>query len=160
MSGSDDSKGISLGEKTRWVIRGLSEFEPFFRNLGRLLPGSAAVVYLEGVSISPDVLKFLEEHSAAPWHEVLRGTIWPKPSTFHLPASPEVLSHLADLASRHANTEIAEHCHLYTKDGMILQWYDACDAGSPLGAGPTIPEEPVKAFCDVTGAKYSAYTKA
>jgi hypothetical protein len=158
MSTSEKAKGISLGEKTRWVMKGLSEYEPFFRNVERLLPESGAIIYFEGVATSPDVRKFLEEHSVAPEQEVLRGTSWPKPSIFHLPASPEVLSGLADLASRHAYPEIADHCHVYTKDGMILQWYDACDPGCPLGAGPTITEERVKAFCNLAGAEYSAYT--
>jgi hypothetical protein len=158
VSTSEKAKGISLGEKTRWVIKGLSEYEPFFRNLERLLPESGAILYFEGVATSPDVRKFLEEHSVAPGQEVLRGTSWPKPSIFHLPASAEVLSGLADLASHHAYPEIADHCHVYTNEGMILQWYDACDPGCPLGAGPTITEERVKAFCNLAGAKYSAYT--
>ena len=157
MSVSDNAKGISLGEKTRWVIKGLSDYEPFSRHLDRLLPESGAIIYLEGVATSPDVRKFLEEHSVAAGHEVLRGTIWPKPLILHLPASPEVVRGLADLASCHAYPEIADHCHVYTKDGMILQWYDACDPGCPLGAGPTITEESVKAFCELAGAKYSAY---
>ena len=157
MGASDNSKGISLGEKTRWVINGLTEYEPFFRNLARLLPDSGAFLYLEGVSISPDVRKFLEKHSAPASQEVLRGTIWPKPSIFHLPTSSEVLSGLTELASHHAYPEIADHCHVYTRDGMILQWYDACDPGCPLGAGQAIPEENVKAFCDLAGANYSAH---
>jgi hypothetical protein len=155
---SDDAKGISLGEKTRWVIKGHADYEPFFRNLELLLPESGAIIYLEGVATWPDVRKFLEEHSVTPVQEVLRGTVWPKPSIFHLPASPDVLTGLVNLASGHAPPEIADHCHVYTKNGMILQWYDACDAECPIGAGPTITEEQAKAFCDRAGAKHSAHT--
>jgi hypothetical protein len=158
MSLSSKDKGISLGGKTRWVIKGLSDYEQFFRHLHHLLPESGAVIYMEGVAISSDVRDFLEKNSAPALQEVRRGTIWPKPSIFHLPASPDVLKCLADLASHHAYPEIADHCHAYTKDGMILQWYDACDPGCPLGAGPTLTEEQVKAFCDCTGASYSRYT--
>lgn len=132
MGASDNSKGISLGEQTRWVIKGLSEYEPFFRHLARLLPDSGAFLYLEDVSISSDVREFLEKHSVPACQEVLRGTIWPKPSIFHLLASSEVLGGLTDLASRHAYPEIADHCHVYTRDGMILQLYDACDPGCRL----------------------------
>jgi hypothetical protein len=159
MSASDQNDGICLGDETRWVVNGLREFEPFFRNLDRLLPESGAVVYLEGVSISQDVHEFLKKHSITAWHEVVRGTIWPKPSIFHLPASREVLRGLADLASHHAYPEVADHCHVYTKDGMILQWYDACDAGCPLGVGPTVPEDSVRTFCAQSGATYNAYRK-
>ena len=157
MSSSGNDKGISLGERTRWVIEGLSDYELFFQHLQHLLPESGAVICVEGVALSPDVRQFLEKHSVAPLKEVLCGTIWPKPSIFHLPASPEVLSGLANLASRHATPEIADHCHVYTGDGMILQWYDACDPGCPLGAGPSISEEQVKAFCSRTGARYNVY---
>ncbi len=158
MSDYGHSKGICLGDETRWVVHGISDFAPYFRNLGRLLPDSGAVVYLEGVAISREVREYLEQHTVAAWHEVFRGTIWPKPSTFHLPATPEVLTGLADLASRHAYPEIADHCHVYTRDGMILQWYDACDTKCPLGVGPMVPEESVRAFCAHTGATYDAYT--
>jgi len=153
----DNLKGISLGENTHWVIEGLCEFEPFFRNLQQLLPDSAAVIYFEGVSISSDVLKFLEKHSTAAWHEAHPGTVWPKPSIFHLQVSSEVLKGLGELASRHASPEIGDHCHVYTKNGMILQWYDACHAECPLGVGQEITEEKVKAFCELTGTEYSAY---
>jgi hypothetical protein len=58
-----------------------------------------------------DVRGFLEVHSTPAIHEVRRGTIWPKPSIFHLAANPDVLDRLADLASQHAYTEIADHLH-------------------------------------------------
>src|SRR5215213_3977464 len=120
MSTSGHTNGICLGDKIRWIVKGLSELEPFFRNLSRLLADSAAVVYLEGVSISPGIRGFLELHSIAAWHEVVGGTIWPKPLIFHLPATSEVLSGLADLASRHScPEEITDHCHVYTRDRMI-----------------------------------------
>ncbi len=155
---ADNLKGLCLGKDTRWVIAGLSSFEQFFQHLEGLLPEKSAVVYLEGVSISSDVRKFLKEHSIPPWHDVYPGTLWPKPSIFHLPASLRVLEGLALLASRHIRPGIADHCHVYTKDGMILQWYDACCSDCPLGVGPTIPEDKVKTFCDHAGAHYVAYT--
>lgn len=158
MSAPNHRNRFCLGEKTRWVINGLTEFEPFFRNFARLLPDSVAFVYLEGVSISREVREFLVRHSVPAWHEVCRGTIWPKPSTFHLPATPEVLTGLADFAARHAYPEIADHCHVYTRDEMILQWYDACDLGCPLGVAATVPEDCVRAFCELVGATYHAYT--
>jgi hypothetical protein len=157
MKTSDESDGICLGDETRWVINGISEFEPFFRNLTHLLPQVDSVVYLEGVSLPVDVRKFLEKNSISAWHEVFRGTIWPKPSMFHLLISPKILSDLAELASRHVNPEIADHCHVYTKAGMILQWYDACDPECPIGVGPDIPEANVKTFCNLTGATYTPH---
>jgi hypothetical protein len=157
MSKSDQRKGIRQGDKTRWVIEGLSEFEPFFRHLECLLPSSGAVVYLEGVCISGAVRRFLDIHKVPPLHEVVRGTIWPAPSTFHLPATSIVLSGLAELSAHHATPEIADHCHVYTRDEMILQWYDACDLRCPLGVAGVVPEECVAAFCGLAGATYHAF---
>jgi hypothetical protein len=160
MSTSDQSGGLCLGEAARWDISGVTEFEPFFRHLGALLPESGAVVYVEGVAVAPDVRHFLEQHSIAPWHDVARGTLWPRPSTFHLPASPEILSALADLASKHAYPEIADHCHVYTKLEMILQWFDACETDCPLGVGPSVPEAKVRAFCALARATYAQHGTA
>jgi hypothetical protein len=157
MSASEETKGVELGEQTCWVINGLSDYQVFFRNLGCLLPTSGALIYLESTGISPDVRQYLEQHSVSPMQKVNRGTLWPKPSTFHIPVSPEVLMRLADFASCHAYPEIADHCHVYTNDGMILQWYDACDPGCPLGVGPTISEENVKTFCKLAHATYKPF---
>ena len=157
MSRPDKLDGIFLGEKTRWVIDGLSDFEPFFRHFGQLVPEEDVLLYFEGGSMSPDVRAFMEKHAVPAQHKICRGTISPEPLIFHLAASIKVLSGLANLASQHAYPEIADHCHVYNKEGMILQWYDACDPDCPLGAGPTIPEERVKKFCELTGATYKAY---
>jgi len=156
MSLFNNLKGICLGKDTRWVIEGISGFEMFFRHLEKLLPEGSAVVYVEGISISPDVRKFLQEHSISPWHKVYPGTVWPQPSTFHVQASSEVLNGLMQLASCHVSPEIADHCHVYTKDRMILQWYDA-NCSDPLLVDSTIPENKVKAFCDCTGTHYTAH---
>jgi len=157
MSSQDQSKGIVLGDRTRWVISGLSEFEPFFRHCELLLPQSPAIIYFEGVSIAPEVRAFFESRAVPAWHAVRAGTWWPKPSIYHLPATRDVLEMLADLALRHAYPEIADHCHVYTTEEMILQWYDACDPQMPLGAASIIPEQSVKAFCERTRTRYEAY---
>jgi hypothetical protein len=160
MSTSEPSQGIALGDATRWVVYGLSDFGTFFRGLARLLPDGAAMIYFEGTSISPAVRDFLTKQSAAGWHVVLRGTIWPTPAIFHVPASPDVLNRLAYLATHHANPEIADHCHVYTPERMVLQWYDACDPGCPLNVGSEIAEERVQVFCAFTGARYEAYQRS
>jgi hypothetical protein len=61
----NDLDGIVLGEPTRWVITGLHEYEPFFRNVGHLLPDPTTILYLEGVAIAPDVRSFLRAFTSA-----------------------------------------------------------------------------------------------
>ena len=153
----DDLNGIALGERTRWVVTGIQDYETFFRSVNSLLPDSTAILYLEGVAIAPDVRHFLEQHAIAPVQKVYPGTVWPVPSIFHLPASAEVFVALAKLACDRPTLEVADHCHFYTANGMILQWYDACDDDCPLGVGSDIPENNVQEFCRRTGTTYGEY---
>ena len=159
MNNANQPKGICLGDETEWVVDGFSDLELFFRNLPGLLSGQEAILYFEGVSISSDVREFMAKHSVSGWHDIRRGTIWPEPLIFHLPATPEILDGLADLAFRHAYSEIADHCHVYNRKQMILQWYDACDAGCPFGVSSDISEKDLKIFCKATGANYKPHVK-
>lgn len=152
----DDLSGIQMGGRTRWVVHGIRDYFAFFTHLDLILPKSPSVIYFEGTTIAPDVRQFMEAHSIEPWHEAYPGTVWPKPLKFHLLVSPDVLNGLVDLAARHAYPEIADHCHVYTKDGMILDWYDACDPEMPIGLGET-DEKDVRAFCAATQSEYCIY---
>jgi hypothetical protein len=150
-------EGIVLGERTRWVVNGVRDYETYFRNVDHLLPTSQAILYLEGVAIAPEVRSFIEKHATAPVHKVYPGTVWPKPSVFHLPATAEVLRGLAELAHDRPTLEMADHCHFYTSQGMVLQWYDALDDDCPLGVGPEISEDRLQEFCRRAGATYTEY---
>lgn len=154
---SDNLEGIVLGERTRWVVAGVQDYETYFRNVGHLLEGSEAILYLEGTATAPDVRTFLEQNAIAPVQKVYPGTVWPTPSVFHLPATSVILRRLADLAHDRPTMEIADHCHFYITEGMVLQWFDACDVDCPLGIGSEISEEKVREFCRHAGASYSEY---
>jgi hypothetical protein len=152
-------EGIVLGERTRWVVTGLQNYETFFRNVDCLMPNSRTFLYLEGVAIAPDVRTFLELHAIDAVRKVYPGTVWPTPSVFHLPVTHELMRELAELAKDRTTLEIADHCHFYTSDGIILQWYDACDDDCPLGVGSEIPEDKVQEFCCRAGATYDEFKR-
>lgn len=159
MKNTNQLNGICLGYETKWVVDGLSHLELFFQNLSGLISGQEAILYFEGTAISPDVHEFMAKHSVNGWHYVARGTISPEPLIFHLPATLEILSGLKKLASRHTYSEIADHCHVYNRKQMILQWYDACNADCPIGLSSDVSEANVRIFCKATGASYKPYVR-
>jgi len=58
---SDNLEGIVLGERTRWTVTGVQDYETFFRTVDALLPTSAAILYLEGVAIATEVRTYYEQ---------------------------------------------------------------------------------------------------
>lgn len=152
--------GIALGEETRWVISGITDFETFFRNVSTLLPEKDSILYLEGTATAPDVQSFLNKHAGAPLAKIRDGTIWPRPHKWHIRISRDFLNQLEMIASRHTTPEIADHCHIYTTDGMILQWFDACDSDCPIGLARTVNEVQARAFAKTTNAKMSVVKSA
>ena len=135
-----------------WEVAGISSGEHFFSALTEILP---LPVYLcfEGTTISTDVRTLLASSAVEPRLTILRGTIWPKPSVFHVLASAQFLHELAALAGRHAEQEICDHFHAYDADHGLLQWYDAFDL--PLLIDESLGETTVQTFCRKLGARYA-----
>ncbi len=78
--------------------------------------------------------------------KVAYGTIWPKPSVFHLPATPEILQRLADITKSFATPEVASHFHVYRNQVVLLQCHDVFSL--PLLLSGEFAEERVKAFAE------------
>jgi len=94
LSGSrtpEEMHGIALGLQTRWVVSGVSDPAKFFTALTPLLQPNS-LLYLEGTSFSPALRTLLEEIQINPTKRVKGGTVWPRPSIFHIPSTPEVLA--------------------------------------------------------------------
>src|SRR5262249_17753294 len=125
--------------------------------LPQLLP-AGSVLYLEGSSVSKDVRDFLRPRQVAHPQKLARGTIWPRPECFHIPATPENIEGLAALFVTHAWPEICNHFHVYGPAGVILEWYDSFFT-DPLYVSKAVPEDTVKSFCDLIGSQYSDATK-
>ena len=84
-----------------------------------------AVLNLEGTSIAPDIVGFLEARQTTVRQEVARGTLWPLPATFHLPLENGNLAELRALAERHAEPELCDHLAVYRADQLLLTAHDA-----------------------------------
>jgi hypothetical protein len=140
--------------KAGWEIAGIRGGEEFFHSLHGLLPSPAYLVF-EGISIARDVRQLLESAAIPPRRHVPVGTIFPRPTTYHVLASASLLMALADLATKHAEPELCDHLHGYDDSRGLLQWYDAFD--SPMLVDDSIPEDSIRKLCDELGAAYTRW---
>src|ERR1700722_471926 len=128
-----------------WEVTGINSAEKFFLALPGILP-MPLTLYFEGTSISPDVVALFASNAVTPTLEIPIGTIWPKPSVFHVRATEQFLDKLAALARNHAEAEVCDHFHAYGDNQGLMQWYDAF-SGDPLLIGGSIPEAQVQSLC-------------
>jgi hypothetical protein len=151
-SSRGELKGIALGRDATWEVSPARDFPSLLRALPLLVPNDA-VLYLEGASPPQDIKVFLDAHCVPERAHVAMGTIWPKPQTFHLPASTENLTGLAALAEKCAAMQIAVHLHVYSQSGVLLEWYDAFWK-DPFYLSGAIPEDRVRTFSSALGLAY------
>jgi hypothetical protein len=109
-----------------------------------------AIVYVEGVAFAYDVRAVLASLPQAPEAQCradLRGTLWPTPTTFHLPVSGGIFGALRELEKRHAAPEVCSHLAVYRGDEVLALAYDA--ASGALLVGCSLPDETLKRIRDV-----------
>lgn len=140
----EEMSGIRL-DMTRpfWEVSGKTDFPSLMGALPDLLPGECTL-YFEGGSPSGQLLDFLKEHGVPERAHVAYGTIWPRPRVFHLPASPQTMSRLANLTSSCTYPELAVHFHVYRDQAVLLEWHDAFT--QPMLLSGELPEQKIKAF--------------
>jgi hypothetical protein len=141
-----------------WELLGITSAEKFFSLLPEILALPVNLCF-EGTSISPDVQSFFASHAAKQILQIPPGTIWPKPSVFHVRATEQFLRQLAALAERHAGPEICDHFHAYDDNHAVLQWYDAF-SGDPLLVDESVGEMKVQTFCRKLGVPYARWRAA
>jgi len=137
-----------------WEVAGIRSASRFFSALPQILPLPVTFCF-EGVNICSDVQSLLASNSIAAGLQIPPGTIWPKPSVFHVRATEQLLDQLAVQAQKHAEPEICDHFHAYKNDHGLMQWYDAFDL--PLLIDEPIGEEKLKNFCRVLGVRYARW---
>lgn len=77
--------------------------------------------------------------------KVALGTVWPRGTVFHVPASRTVVAALAAVCEHCAYPEICDHLHVYDNDSVLLQWYDAFS--QPLWVSKRVSGGAMEAFC-------------
>jgi hypothetical protein len=134
-----------------WELAAPQGLPALFRALDGWLP-DGSVLYFEDGLHSPEVTAFMRAHAVPERAHLEMGTIWPRPSVYHLPASPEVFARLVDLAENHAAPELAIHLHAYLDDEVLVQGYDIL--AQELWLSPTLPEQRVRDLAIRLGVVY------
>ena len=135
-----------------WEISSPKDYPSFLRSLNILIP-SNATLYIEDGSDPPDELKsYIEAKCLHDKPIIPMGTIWPKPTYYHIPATENTLNELANIAEHCAEPQVATHFHVYSENRMIIQWYDAFF--DPMFVANIIHEDKVREFCNQLGIKY------
>ncbi len=143
-----------MGPGPAWSVSPIEDAAAFFRALPDLMP-DGSVLYLEDVC-SQDGVDLASRHAVEPPLNISLGTIWPRPSCFHVPFSRDVAEEFAQFAEHHATPEIAIHLHAYQTDEVLLEWHDAF--GAPLRLATTLPEVNVRRFCERLHCTYAIET--
>jgi len=121
---AEGDDGIDLDTDFRWVISGIKQPEPFFRNLSFLLSPDC-ILYFEGCTIASDVSNFYKSHKAGNTVAVRRDTIFPDPECFHVSFTPEVIDRLCKFAASHQSNELFDHVKAYRGKELIFTFHDA-----------------------------------
>ena len=138
-----------------WELPGIRSAEKFFSSLTEILPLPANLCF-EGTSITSDVQSLFASNAATQTLQIPPGTIWPKPSVFHVRATEQFLDQLVVLARHHAESEICDHFHAYSGNQGLMQWYDAF-SGDALLVAESIAEAKVQTFSRKLGVPYALW---
>lgn len=139
-----------------WEVTGINRADKFFAALTEILPPSTNLCF-EGTSMASDIHTLLASNAIVSTFKIPLGTIWPRPTVFHVHATEQFVSELATLAREHAEPEICDHFYAYKGRGL-MQWYDAFD--DPLFVDESIAEKNLQVFCRRLGAHYSRWVAA
>jgi hypothetical protein len=138
-------------------VPGITNAEKFFTVLTAVLPFPVWLCF-EGTSISQDVRTLFASHKITATRTIPRGTIWAKPSVFHVLATEQFIPELATLAGMHAEPEVCDHFHAYDDSQGLMQWYDAFDL--PLLINESVPESSLRTFRNRLGVEYTRWRAA
>ena len=151
----DELAGASLTGDVLWQISNVKIASKFFRYMDLLLPENS-IVFFEGTAVSQIIKDFYSSHPAGKTMRIRGGTIWPRPSSFHVPL--KYMKELAVLAENCAEFEICDHLHAYADSVVLLEWYDAWF--DPFYLAVQIAERQVSAFCELTGGANKKITRS
>jgi hypothetical protein len=142
-------RGIRLDTgRVYWELDGKTSFPRVPRALRELLPCDS-VLYFEDGSPPKALRAFLDAHKTAEQAHVAQGTLWPRPTCYHVAATAENLAELARLTERCLTPELAIHFHVYHNREVLLEWHDAF--WEPMLLSAALPEDKVAAFARSLG---------
>jgi hypothetical protein len=154
----EELKGIKINlNEPFWELEGETDFTNLLRALPEILPENG-ILYFEGGSPSGPLLDFLNTQSIPEQTHVAVGTLWPRPAYYHVPATKQNITKLADITERIAETELAIHFHVYSNGEIILEWHDAFT--QPMLLSGKLTAEKIQAFADKLKMKITKWKNA
>jgi hypothetical protein len=119
-----ERQGIKLEGDTAWEIDNRkSDASLFFRKIKHYIP-EHCIIYLEGTSIRDEVSSYYASNKASNATKVDMGTIWPKPSSYQIPANSEIFDKLVYFLDNYAEPEVCDHLIIYCNSKVLVSGYD------------------------------------
>jgi hypothetical protein len=147
----EELKGISLNFTVPfWKLEGKTDFPSLFCALRDLLP-DGCILYFEGGYPRGRLLEFFNAKAIPEQTHVAVGTFWPRPDYYHIPATTENLTALAQISESYAEAEIAIHFHVYRNGNILLEWHDAFS--QPMLLSGELSEQDVRTFAEALSMK-------
>jgi hypothetical protein len=144
-----EQPGICLEEREPWCVSPSSDVKRFVRAIPLLAP-EGAVAYFEGTS-DPRVAAFLGRLAIEPTVQVASATVWPRPDSYHLPITRELMEALARFLEESQVARFCTHVLVYRDGTALLQARNAF-AGFPIYLSRSVPGEVVRAFAATAGS--------
>ncbi len=147
----EDLEGIRMDTRRPiWELDGRTDFPHLLDALADFLP-EGSMLYFEGGSPNKELRQFFNAQAVPEQTHVAVGILWPKPVYYHVPATPQNLSQLAELSARCAEPELAVHFHAYHNGEVLLEWHDAFMQAMLLSGD--LPEDMVRRFATALSMK-------
>ena len=154
----EELKGIRLDlTQPFWELDGETDFPSLLSALIGFLPGGCTL-YFEGGFSEGELVQFMKARQIQERIHVAVGTLWPRPKYYHIPATSENLSELAEIAEHHAEPELAVHFHVYCEQKIILEWHDAF--AQPMLLAGTLGEGKVKVLANELNMEVTKWKNA
>ncbi len=155
-----EREGISLGEDAYWSVGSNVDIPSFLRALPELIPEDA-ILCLVGFP-QEKIASFLANRCVLADTRVgIDFFIWPSPGFYHLPATRQNLSELADVAGalrdQLHNGEVASHVYAHRQGKVLLEWESTILDDAGMSFSKDVPEEHVKSFCSRLSLKYEKW---
>jgi hypothetical protein len=154
----EELKGISLNLTVPfWKLEGKTDFPSLFRALRDLLP-DGCILYFEGGYPRGRLFDFFNAQAVPEQTHVAVGTLWPRPDYYHIPATTENLTALAQIAESYAEPEISIHFHVYRDGNVLLEWHDAFS--QPMLLSGELSERNIRTFAEALSMKITKWRNA
>jgi len=138
-----------------WEVTPAQSLSSFVRAL-ITLEWANSVLYIESGTRAPSELdSYLRENAIEQPTRIKGGTVLPRPIVYCVPATIETLTDIGNIAENLTTPIGSIHIHIYQKENMLLQWFDAFL--DPIWISIDVPESKIEEFSRELGSSYTRH---